>query len=151
MIYLSGGVKDVETKGRIDLKNLIITLLLVAAIVCFTVGISSRHAYVNLFNTITELCGEAMLDIESTLRDGDPMEAKYLYRFDEITSVYPDTYYKALAETLLPLADPELYEKLTPQDREALADCIQKCYGEDPDFKTLVGEAEIVVAKYIYS
>lgn len=132
------------------LKNLFLILLSAGLAASITIAIAVWHQYTALYTIVTELCAEAMQDTELTLRQDPVVDAVPIYHFDEITAIYPTTYYKKLAEALLPLTDPRLAQQLTSEDRTALADCMHDAQGTEPDFKTLLGNIHSVIAPYLY-
>lgn len=128
--------------------HLAIILLSVALLASVTIALVYRQTYTNVSNGLTTLCKTAMVDLEDSLRNDPVVSAEALYRYDEITSIYPDTYYKALAEALLPLAHQDI--TLTKEDCEILANCVRDAYGASPEFPEIMGAVNTIMVKYIY-
>lgn len=130
-----------------------VLLLLVAVVVMSFVTFSALERRDKVQNAVTELCGKALTDIELNLRQGDEILPEYLYRYHEITQVYPDTNYAVLADTLMVLEDTSLSSQLSQSDRDRIADCIAASNVpdiEDDALEPLIYEIETVLAPYLY-
>lgn len=136
-----------------NLYQVLIILLLAALIVMTFVTLKSLERKNVVETAVTQLCGQALTNIELNLRQGDTLEPEYFYRLHEITSVYPDTNYAVLAQVLLTLKDPPLAQKLSQTDRDALADCIARTNDPnilDQDLEPIIYEIESLLAPYLY-
>lgn len=146
-------MEDVKTRTPKPLR-IILVLLVTALVILSCMTFQAVHSNNTLQATVTELCGKSMKDIVLNLQEGGEISPESLYRYHEITQVYPDTYYAVLAETLLVLEDPAIASQLTQEDREHIADCIIHTYSEDmvsDDWMPLIYEIENILAPYIYN
>ena len=134
----------------INIKNAVIIVLITAVIVVGCMYFRVKSGYINLFTRAQELCGEAMIDMELELRGSDSIDPESFYRYDQITSLYEQNYYIKLSERIYPLTDPAISEKLTREEREQLADCIQDAYNSPKDWDGLIATVEGIMSKYIY-
>lgn len=131
----------------------IILLLLAALIVLGCVTIKAVGTRNEIQEAVTELCTNSMLDIELNLRQGDDISPEYLYRFHEITQVYPETYYALLSDTLLVLTDSQLSSQLSQSQRDELADCVVVAYDvnlSSEKWDALLYQIENILAPYMY-
>lgn len=133
------------------IKNFFLILLTTGVIASITIAIVYVHSYNSLQKTVTGLCADAMVKTELTLRQDAEIDPEPLYQFDEITSIYPSTYYKKLAEALLPLTDADFAQQLSQEERLTLADCVLEACGTSPNFKELMGIVNTIMSKYRYS
>lgn len=134
--------------------QVIIILLLVALIVMGFVTLKSLERKNLVETAVTQLCGEALTDIELNLRQGDELNPEYFYRLHEITSVYPDTNYARLSQVLLDLKDPALAQILPQESRDALADCIARTNTPnilDQELEPIIYEIQTLLAPYLYN
>lgn len=130
-----------------------VLILLVTAIVLGTVTFKALERKNVVENAVTTLCGEALMNITLNLRQGDSLEPEYFYRLHEITRVYPDTNYAVLAEVLLPLTQTALANGLSPSDRYAIAECIEKTNDpsiSDDALEPLIYKIETILAPHLY-
>lgn len=142
-----------RVKGFYKKHRTILTVLLATLIIIFcTMSFEAVHTTREIENTITDLCIESMMNIELNLRQGDPISSEYLYRFDQLTAIYPDTYYAILSDTLLVLEDSSVSSLLTPEDRVRIADNIARTYDNDmekEEWEPLIYDVENVLYPYL--
>ena len=143
-------------KSKISTQTLIrlaLLLLAVCVIVLCFVTCKAQQEITKLQDTVTELCGNAMTDIELNLRQGDPISSEYLLRYHQITQVYPETNYVVIADVLLSLTDSKISSALTQEDRNKIADCISQANDDniqDSALEPLIFQIESVLAPYLY-
>lgn len=142
---------DQAKRTSVSPSTIIIMILLAALVILGCMTFEAQHTKAELQDTITELCGNAMKDIELNLRQGDDILPEHLYRFHEITQIYPDNDYARLAKTLLSLED--VSENISQADRDQLADYIAMTYDNDlssDNWEILINQIKSILAPYLY-
>ena len=130
-----------------------VLVLAAAVIVLGFVTCKAQQEKNELHNTVTELCSDALTDIELNLRQGDPIASEHLLRYHQITRVYPDTNYYVLAEVMMPLTDTSISSLLTQSQRNEIADCLTTANDPeilDYELEPLIYQIESVIAACQY-